>query len=227
MKGITRIVAFVLSLLTYSLDNYSQEKIFDSPEYAKDIQDWNSASKGSNKSRAEKIMKFGHLNDDGEIEYQYVVHLKDSLNIPQFMETVTNWAKVKYSKYDKALQSQTDNTVEYSAMLLNVGQAMGAFKATIINASTFTKFEAKPDRVRITVKVKHYSLAQGSVTGAKNELTLPKDVFPYKDSKDKNVYAMAFINCHYNLILNLASIFEYLNKNYAKLPEKKKEDDNW
>ncbi len=205
----------------------AQDKLFDCPEYAKDIQDWNSASKGSNKSRAEKIMKFGHLNDDGEIEYQYVVHLKDSLNIPQFMETVTNWAKVKYNNYDKALQSKTENSAEFSAMLMNVGQAMGAFKATIINASTFAKFEAKPDRVRITVKVKHYSLAQGSVSGAKTLLTLPKDVFPYQDSKDKNVYAMAFINCHYNLITNLAGIFDYLNKNYAKLPEKKKDDDNW
>ena len=205
----------------------AQDKLFDCPEYAKDIQDWNSASKGSNKSRAEKIMKFGHLNDDGEIEYQYVVHLKDSLNIPQFMETVTNWAKVKYSNYDKALQSKTENSAEFSAMLMNVGQAMGAFKATIINASTFAKFEAKPDRVRITVKVKHYSLTQGSVSGAKTLLTFPKDVFPYQDSKDKNVYAMAFINCHYNLITNLAGIFDYLNKNYAKLPEKKKDDDNW
>lgn len=220
-------ILFLILIITSCVCSKAQDKLFDCPEYAKDIQDWNSASKGSNKSRAEKIMKFGHLNDDGEIEYQYVVHLKDSLNIPQFMETVTNWAKVKYSNYDKALQSKTENSAEFSAMLMNVGQAMGAFKATIINASTFAKIEAKPDRVRITVKVKHYSLAQGSVGGAKTLLTLPKDVFPYTDSKDKNVYAMAFINCHYNLILNLNSIFEYLNKNYSKLPEKKKADDNW
>ena len=226
MKNIFR-TTFLMLLLIFCMKGIAQDKIFVCPEYEKDIQDWNSTSKGSNKSRAEKIMKFGHLNDDGEIEYQYVVHLKDSINIPQFMETVTKWAKVKYSNYDKALQSQTENSVEYSAMLMNVGQAMGAFKATLIHASSFMKIEAKPDRFRITAKVKHYSLAQGSISGAKSVLTLPKDVFPYTDSKDKNVYAMAFINCHYNLILNLSSLFEYLNKNYAKLPEKKKEDDNW
>lgn len=227
MKRTLYYLTFAISMMTFCMNSYAQEKLFNCPEYDKDIQDWNSASKGNNKSRAEKIMKFGHLNDDGEIEYQYVVHLKDSLNIPQFMETVTNWAKVKYSNYDKALQSKTENSVEYAAVIRNVAQAVGAFKATMINASTFAKFEAKADRVRITVKVKHYALGQSGVGGVKSDLTLPKDVFPYQDSKDKNVYAMAFINSHYNLILNLNSIFEYLNKNYAKLPEKKKADDNW
>ena len=219
--------AVALFLLSYCVGNYAQENLFDSPEYRKDIQDWNSAAKGSNKSRAEKIMKFGHLNDDGEIQYQYVVHVKDGLNIPQFMQTITNWGKIKYSNYKKALQNQSENSVEYSAMITNVAQAMGIAKATLVNATTFAKFEAKEDRARITVKVKHYSLAQGSLSGPKSVLTLPKDVFPYQNSDDKNIYAMAYINCHYNLILTLNSIFDYLNNNYAKIPEKNKENIDW
>lgn len=38
---------------------------------------------------------------------------------------------------------------------------------------------------------------------------------------------MAYINCNLNLIANVGSIIDYLNKNYDKIEEKKKADDNW
>lgn len=117
--------------------------------------------------------------------------------------------------------------VEYNATYLNVGQYAGPFKMTLINASASSKIEAKADRIRITSRVMHYSLASGSLGGAKNELTLPKETYPFIESKDKNTYGMAYINSNLRLIANVGSIIDYLNKNYIKQPEKKKEDSNW
>lgn len=226
MKQIVRMF-FVATMLLASQSSYAQlEGMFYSQEYMNDVEAFKGTIKGNIKTRCEKLKKLDHMNDEGEIQYQYVIHLKDSLNIPQFMATIKKWGEVTYSK-PEALISETDSTVEYKAMYLNVGQYAGAFKMTFIHGTAFSKIEAKADRIRITSRVQHYSLAQGSLGGAKAELTLPKDVYPFVESKDKNTYGMAYINCNLRLIANVASIIDYLNKNYNKIEEKKKADDNW
>ena len=218
----------VLMLLCFTTSEvFAQlEGKFYCQEYMNDVEAFKETIKGSIKIRCEKLKKLGHMNEDGEIQYQYVIHLKDSLNLPQFMATIKKWGSVTYSK-PEALISETDSTVEYKAMYLNVGQYAGAFKMTFIHGTAFSKIEAKADRIRITSRVQHYSLAQGSLGGAKAELTLPKDVYPFVDSKDKNTYGMAYINCNLNLIANVGSIIDYLNKNYDKIEEKNKANDNW
>ena len=225
-QEIRYLMVLMLLFLTTSKSFAQLEGMFYCQEYMNDVEAFKGTIKGSIKSRCEKLKKLGHMNDDGEIQYQYVIHLKDSLNIPQFMTTIKKWGEVNYSK-PEALISETDSTVEYKAMYLNVGQYAGAFKMTFIHGTAFSKIEAKADRIRITSRVQHYSLAQGSLGGAKTELTLPKDVFPFVESKDKNTYGMAYINCNLNLIANVGSIIDYLNKNYSKIEEKKKADDNW
>ena len=218
---------FIAFMLLSSQNIFAQlEGMFYCQEYMDDVEAFKGTLKGNIKTRCEKLKKLGHMNDEGEIQYQYVIHLKDSLNIPQFMATIKKWGEVTYSK-PEALISETDSTVEYKAMYLNVGQYAGAFKMTFIHGTAFSKIEAKADRIRITSRVQHYSFAQGSLGGAKAELTLPKDVYPFVESKDKNTYGMAYINCNLRLIANVASIIDYLNKNYSKIEEKKKADDNW
>ena len=218
---------FIAFMLLSSQNIFAQlEGMFYCQEYMDDVEAFKGTLKGNIKTRCEKLKKLGHMNDEGEIQYQYVIHLKDSLNIPQFMATIKRWGEVTYSK-PEALISETDSAVEYKAMYLNVGQYTGAFKMTFIHGTAFSKIEAKADRIRITSRVRHYSLAQGSLGGAKAELTLPKDVYPFVESKDKNTYGMAYINCNLRLIANVASIIDYLNKNYNKIEDKKKADDDW
>lgn len=167
-------------------------------------------------------MKLNHLNEDGEIQYQYVFHAKDTLNRKQLMEVVKKWAKTNYKDIEKSTISETDSTADYTGYFLNVGKVFGAFKAVIINAISYVNIEAKENRIRVTATVRHYSLAQGSVSGAKTALTLPKDVYPYTESANQSTYAQAYINCHYNLILTVGGIILYLNKNYPDVPAKKR-----
>lgn len=227
MRKKLRYLIMTMMLCLVSTNVYAQlEGMFYSQEFMNDVEAFKGTIKGNIKTRCEKLKKMGHMNDDGEIQYQYVIHLKDSLNIPQFMETIKKWGAVTYSK-STALVSETDSAVEYNATYLNVGQFAGPFKHTLINASASSKIEAKADRIRITSRVKHYSLASGSLGGIKNELTLPMETYPFIENKNKNTYGMAYINSNLRLIANVGSIIDYLNKNYGKQPEKKKEDNNW
>ena len=227
MRKKLRYLIMTMMLCLVSTNVYAQlEGMFYSQEFMNDVEAFKGTIKGNIKTRCEKLKKLGHMNDDGEIQYQYVIHLKDSLNIPQFMETIKKWGAVTYSK-STALVSETDSAVEYNATYPNVGQFAGQFKHTLINASASSKIEAKADRIRITSRVKHYSLASGSLGGVKNELTLPMETYPFIENKNKNTYGMAYINSNLRLIANVGSIIDYLNKNYSKQPEKKKEDNNW
>ena len=227
MRKKLRYLIMTMMLCLVSTNVYAQlEGMFYSQEFMNDVEAFKGTIKGNIKTRCEKLKKLGHMNDDGEIQYQYVIHLKDSLNIPQFMETIKKWGAVTYSK-STALVSETDSAVEYNATYPNVGQFAGPFKHTLINASASSKIEAKADRIRITSRVKQYSLASGSLGGVKNELTLPMETYPFIENKNKNTYGMAYINSNLRLIANVGSIIDYLNKNYSKQPEKKKEDNNW
>ena len=200
---------------------------FTSSEYKADILEYNKTTRGSNKKRCQMLMKLNHINDDGEIQYQYVFHAKDTLNRVQLMETVKRWAKTNYKNYEKSTISETDSTAEYTGYFMNVGQVMGTFKAVIINAISYVRIEAKVDRIRITATVRHYSLAQGSISSAKSVLTLPQNVFPYTESSNESTYAQAYINSNLNLITTVGSIILYLNKNYPSFPTNKKKDDDW
>ena len=220
--------AIVTLMLLISTSSFAQlEGMFYSQEYMDDVEAFKGTIKGSIKTRCEKLKQLGHMNDEGEIQYQYVIKLKDSLDISRFMETVRAWAEVNYKDAKKQLVEETDDMVEYTAVYAGVGQFNGPFKLSVINATAFSKIEAKPDRIRITSRVKHYSLSQGSLAGAKQELTLPKEVYPFVDCKDKNTYGMAYINSNLRLIANVASIIDYLNKNYDKIEKKKKDNEDW
>lgn len=220
--------AIVTLMLFISTSSFAQlEGMFYSQEYMDDVEAFKGTIKGSIKTRCEKLKQLGHMNDEGEIQYQYVIKLKDSLDMSRFMETVRAWAEVNYKDAKKQLVEETDDMVEYTAVYAGVGQFNGPFKLSVINATAFSKIEAKPDRIRITSRVKHYSLSQGSLAGAKQELTLPKEVYPFVDCKDKNTYGMAYINSNLRLIANVASIIDYLNKNYDKIEKKKKDHEDW
>ena len=53
----------------------------------------------------------------------------------------------------------------------------------------------------------------------------PGDCFPANsEANHKNSYAMAFINCQYNVFLTIESIIKYLNDNISVI---KDNDDNW
>lgn len=220
--------AIVTLMLLISTSSFAQlEGRFYSQEFMNDVEAFKGTIKGSIKTRCEKLKQLGHMNDEGEIQYQYVIKLKDSLDIPRFMETVRSWAEVSYKDAKKQLIEESENMVEYKAVYPGVGQFNGPFKLSLINATAFSKIEAKTDRIRITSRVRHYSLSQGSLAGAKQELTLPKEVYPFFESKDKNTYGMAYINSNLRLIANVASIIEYLNKNYDKIETKKKDNEDW
>lgn len=222
-----RLLSILLLAMFWGNANAQVDGFFTSPEYKTDIQEYNKTTKGSNKKRCQMLMKLNHMNDDGEIQYQYVFHSKDTLNRAHLMETVKRWAKTNYKNYEKSTINETDSTAEYTGYFMNVGQVMGAFKAVIINAISYVRIEAKADRIRITATVRHYSLAQGSVSGAKSVLTLPKNVFPYTESSNESTYAQAYINCNLNLITTVGSVLLYLNKNYPSFSAKEKKDDNW
>ena len=218
----------VVILVSIGCNAQGEDDFFTSPEFKTDILEYNKTTKGSNKKRCQMLMKLeNHMNEEGEIQYQYVFHAKDTLNRAQLMEIVKRWAKTNYKNYEKSTISETDSTAEYTGYFMNVGQVMGAFKAVIINAISYVRFETKADRIRVTATVRHYSLAQGSVSGAKSALTLPKSVYPYTDSSNQSTYAQAYINCHFNLITTVGGILVYLNKNYPSFPAKEKKNDDW
>ena len=222
-----KVLAIALLLFAGLTAHAQVDGFFTSSEYKAAIQEYNKTTKGSNKKRCQMLMKLNHMNDDGEIQYQYVFYAKDTLNRAQLMETVKQWAKTNYKNYEKSTISETDSTAEYTGYFMNVGQTMGTFKAVIIHAISYVRIEAKADRIRVTATVRHYSLAQGSISGAKSALTLPKDVYPYTDSANQSTYAQAYINCNLNLLTTVGNILLYLNKNYPTLPDKKKKDDDW
>lgn len=219
----------LLTLIFSSVNTIAQKEneFFTSPEYKADILEYNKTTKGSNKKRCEMLKKLNHMNNEGEIHYQYVFYAKDSLNRQQLMETIRRWAKTNYRNYEKATISETDSTAEYSGIYMNVGQLIGPFKAVMISAISYVTIEAKSNRIRVTATVRHYSLAQGSVAGAKSVLTLPRDVYPYTDSANQSTYAQAYINCNLNLITTVGSILLYLNKNYPTFTSKEKKNDDW
>ncbi len=225
MKKILLLLTLVIS--SVNINAQKDNDFFTSPEFKADIQEYNKTTKGSNKKRCEMLKKLNHMNDDGEIQYQYVFYAKDSLNRQQLMETIRRWAKTNYRNYEKATISETDSTAEYSGVYMNVGQVMGTFKAVLISAISYVTIEAKSNRIRVTATVRHYSLAQGSIAGAKSVLTLPRDVYPYRDSANQSSYAQAYINCNLNLITTVGSILLYLNKNYPTFTSKEKKNDDW
>lgn len=222
-----RLFSILLIAMCWCHLNAQVDGFFNSPEYKADIQEYNKTTKGSNKKRCQMLMKLNHMNDDGEIQYQYVFHAKDILNRMQLMETIKRWAKMNYKNYEKSTISETDSTAEYTGYFMNVGQVTGAFKIVIINAISYVRIETKVDRIRITATVRHYSLVQGSVSGAKTVLALPRDVYPYTDSSNQSSYAQAYINCNLNLITTVGSVLLYLNKNYPYLPANKEKDNDW
>ncbi len=217
----------LLTLVSMMVIAQKENDFFTSPEFKADIQEYNKTTKGSNKKRCEMLKKLNHMNDDGEIQYQYVFYAKDTLNRQQLMETIRRWAKTNYRNYEKATISETDSTAEYSGVYMNVGQVMGTFKAVLISAISYVTIEAKANRIRVTATIRHYSLAQGSIAGAKSVLTLPRDVYPYRDSANQSSYAQAYINCNLNLITTVGSILLYLNKNYPTFTSKEKKNDDW
>ncbi len=225
MKKILYLLIFIFTSLVCKAQE--ENDFFTSPDFKAYIQEYNKTTQGSNKSRCKKLMKLNQMNDDGEIQYQYVFYAKDTLNRPRLMETIKDWAKTNYKNLESSTINETDSTAEYTGKFLNVGQIMGMFKAVLIHAVSYVNIEVKANRLRVTATVRHYSLAQGSVSGVKNALTLPRDVYPYTDSSNQSTYAQAYINCHYRLILTVADILMYLNKNYPVYTEKKKMDDNW
>ncbi len=225
MKQILLLLAFFF--VSVACNAQTENDFFTSPEFKADILEYNKTTKGSNKKRCQMLMKLNHMNDDGEIQYQYVFYAKDTLDKARLMETVRRWAKTNYKNYEKSTISETDSTAEYTGYFMNVGQVMGAFKAVIIHGISYVTIEAKADRIRVTAKVRHYTLAQGSVAGAKSALTLPRDVYPYTDSANQSTYAQAYINCHFNLITTVGAILVYLNKNYPDFPAKEKKNDDW
>ena len=210
-----------------SLSGYAQaDVLFKCPEFYANVEAHN-ACKGTPKPRAKQIMALNHMNEDKEIQYQYVIPVKDSIDIEQFMSTVRNWGNVTFNKPDESLISSTTTMVEYEATLPNVAVYTGYMKSTIISASMFIRIDAKPDRIRITGRIKHYRLAQGSLAGPKAVLTLPGDVYPFKESSNEQSYAMAFINSNAQVQNTIHGFLEYINKNYAKQKEKEQADDDW
>ncbi len=223
MKRIIFLFALLLNVIVVS----AQEEYFTCPEYKADIQDYNKTTKGSNKKRCQMLKDLNHMNDDGEIQYQYVFKAKDTLNREQLMNIIRSWAKTNYNNYEKSLVSETDSTIEFKGLLLNIGQVMGAFKTAIVNAESYVRIETKSNRIRVTATVRHYTLAGAGLSGVKSTVTLPRDVYPYTDSDNQSAYAQAYINSHFALITNIGSIFLYLNKNYPNHSEKEKKNDDW
>ncbi|WP_155808672.1 hypothetical protein [Xylanibacter brevis] len=221
------LLLFTLFFISSAISAQKENDFFTCPEFKADIQEYNKTTKGSNKKRCQMLMKLNHMNDDGEIEYQYVFHAKDTLDKTRLMEIIRRWAKTNFKNYERSTISETDSTAEYTGYFMNVGQVMGAFKAVVIHGISYVTIETKADRIRVTAKVRHYTLAQGSVGGAKNVLTLPRDVYPYTDSSNQSTYAQAYINCNFKLILTVGDIMLYLNKNYPEFPAKEKKNDDW
>lgn len=202
------------------------DTIFKCPEFYEDLKAHN-ACNGTPKPRAQKIMALNHMNEDKEIQYQYVIPVKDSIDVEQFMSTVKNWGNVTFNKPDESLKSSSATMVEYEATFPNVAVNSGYMKYTTISASMFVRIDAKPDRIRITGRIKHYLLAQGSLAGPKSVLTLPGDVYPFKESSNEQSYAMAFINSNAKVQNIIYALLNYINENYNKQKEKEKEDEDW
>ena len=109
-----KVLLFMMLLVATTANAQTENDFFTSPEFKADIQEYNKTTKGSNKKRCQMLMKLNHMNDDGEIQYQYVFHAKDTLDRARLMETVRRWAKTNYKNYEKSTISETDSTAEYT-----------------------------------------------------------------------------------------------------------------
>ncbi len=218
-------ILFFLAL--FPLFMYGQSLIeFKCPELDKDFENYN-ALKGGIKSQATKLMSYNHMNDDGEIQYQYILETDDTICIQRFMSVVDDWVNKVYKNPKESLVSKTENSCEYKANIPNVGKFMGMSKITLISASLYFKVDVKPNRIRLTGRVKHYQLIQGSLSGPKDVLCSPNTVFPFTESTNEKSYAMAFCNSNATVMNTIDSFLKYLNKNYNTQEEKKQKDDNW
>ena len=116
--------AIVTLMLLISTSSFAQlEGMFYSQEYMDDVEAFKGTIKGSIKTRCEKLKQLGHMNDEGEIQYQYVIKLKDSLDMSRFMETVRAWAEVNYKDAKKNWSKKQmiwSNTLQYMLELVNL-----------------------------------------------------------------------------------------------------------
>lgn len=194
---------------------FSIAQSFECPEYKEDVAKWNKM-KTSNKTWAKKVLAEFPLNIDGQISFKYTIGNSPNKSIRELMSMAQGFIKQNFN-LEKGAQMQIDtlsNTCYAEGRWSNVGQILGIYNATSINAEVKVRIKNFADSIVFEVKVPHYIL--GSVDlfkgGTESRLVLPANAYPVKsDSDHKKTYAQAFINCHAYSLNTVSNYLAYLN----------------
>lgn len=213
-----------IALLLFSIASIAQN--FECQELTSKLSRWNKTKSGNNKSWAKVAFKQFPLNKDGDIYYKYTVLNPSKKTIKEMMEMSKGFLKSNLNQ-DKGAEVKIDTVTNIcygEGKWANVGEVIGFYNSTIINAEIKIRIKVFADSLTFETKVPHYILGSFNLMkGTDSDLVSPGDVFPLKqDSDHKESYAQAFINCNAYSYNTMNNFLAYLNKH-----KDEKESDVW
>lgn len=170
----------------------------------------NKYKNSGNKKWSQMLLEVFPITNENTIQHQYIIKSDSIFNITDISECLLSWYKVKTPNIAPNI-SNSNERLSVIANLQNVGRHVGYMNATIINAKEEITVDIKDNRVRITVTILNYF---GANTWSGIESIVPGGCYPVNiKGSQKESHAMAFINCHYDIINTVASLINYLNNN--------------
>lgn len=211
-KKILLTIIFSLSVFAISAQTWTCEKI------ASDIEFFNNAKSGNNKW-AQAIKTAFPLNQNDQIELNYVLCCSDTLSRTELIALTEGWLGVVFTNAKDQIQESNENKTLCVGELGQVAFEQKFIGATRIMAPLEISVLYKDNRVRLTLLTRNYRMAYANVGTLESGTMIISSTFPFQKSKHKSAYAMAYINT-ISKLLNLADGYlNYLNKNTAVVDE--------
>ena len=203
-----------ISLLLISISSSAQK--FECKDYVVKQAQWNKTMLGSNKKWAKEAIKQFPLDTDGDIYYKYTVLNNCNKTTSELMTLGEGFLK-SILNLDKGAGLKVDtvnNTCYGEGGWSNVGQVLGVYNATTINAELKIRIKINKDSIIFETKVPHYILGACDLFkgGTESGLISPGKAFPANlDSDHKEAYAQSFINCNAYSYNTMSNFLNYLN----------------
>lgn len=188
-------------------------------------------NENNNKKWAEALAKEFSPDDNGSLNFEYIITYPDSLSIESIMDKTVEWTNYKF-KSNNAIQNISRDSGSESIFIhgnlevLSQQTVMAIYyaKKSYIKAEIDIIIKFKEGRLKINSIIRHYTYISGdSMLVAKNILINPNSIYPFGENNDikglgdKNACSLALINAMANVIGICDEYKEYLNKEFNKV----------
>lgn len=207
MQRIILIVTFLFVVELVKAQGWSCDSIDDS------IKIFNSFSKSGNNKRAQSIMPYFPLNDDYELELNYIILCTDTLPRMEIVALTEGWLGTVFTNANSQIKVSNENQIVCIGDLGQVAFDQKFIGATRVLAPIEIRVLYKDNRVRLTLLTRNYRMAYANIGQLESGTINISGTYPFNsESKHKGAYAMAYINT-ISKLLNLAYGYrDYLNK---------------